>query len=232
MQTHKSLEGATETVNLSRESAGTFNYLCKTTEIMDSKFTPDLSRESCEFMAMFMIAQAQAIFVKIATKKKMSAGLVAKRAQGGAFLFEKALRALQSSKIFVTWMRNSGCCKLIEHSKCQQSFSMAKAQICQAKINAKEDEYGQESGRLRLALKWVKVANRRSLVQDGSRTVLKELVRRRTTTKSTFISVKSGRFACNSRESCLQRKRILTGGYTATRKSNKRLGTSNCDEGK
>merc|ERR1719285_1689820 len=128
---------------------------------MDSNFTQDLSRESCEFLSILMIAQAQATFFQMAAMKNMSSGLVAKLGQGAAFLFMKAYQTLNRAKNLSAWMRKSKY-DFSAHARYQELCFKSAAQFWQAQVELAADEYGKEIGRLRLANTWLKEAGKMS----------------------------------------------------------------------
>jgi len=161
LQTDESVQGLKDAVKFFRLSAGAFKHLSLSAEVMDSSFTQDLSRESCEFLSILMIAQAQATFFQMAASKNMSAGVIAKLGQGAAFLFKKAFQTLSRAKNLVAWMRKSKY-DFAAHARYQELCFNAAAQFWQAQVEQSADEYGKEIGRLRLASRWLVEAGKMS----------------------------------------------------------------------
>lgn len=161
LQTDESAQGLKDAVKYFRISAGTFTHLSQSSEVMDSSFTQDLSRESCEFLAILMIAQAQATYFQMAATRNMSAGLIAKLGQGAAFLFMKAFQTLSRANNLSAWMRKSKY-DFAAHARYQELCFKAAAQFWQAQVEQAADEYGNEIGRLRLASIWLAEAGKMS----------------------------------------------------------------------
>jgi len=161
LQTDDSAQGLKDAVKFFKAAAGAFTHLSQSSEVMDSNFTQDLSRESCEFLSILMIAQAQATFFQMAAMKNMSSGLVAKLGQGAAFLFMKAFQTLNRAKNLSAWMRKSKY-DFSAHARYQELCFKSAAQFWQAQVEQAADEYGKEIGRLRLAVSWLKEAGKMS----------------------------------------------------------------------
>jgi len=161
LQTDDSAQGLKDAVKFFKASAGAFTHLSQSSEVMDSNFTQDLSRESCDFLSILMIAQAQATFFQMAATKNMSAGLIAKLGQGAAFLFMKAFQTLNRAKNLSAWMRKSKY-DFAAHARYQELCFKSAAQFWQAQVEQSADEYGKEIGRLRLAAGWLAEAGKMS----------------------------------------------------------------------
>lgn len=155
-------DGLKKAMQLFTQSAGVFQYLLDTNELLRpavSSLNVDITADALAFNVQLLLAQAQAVFFEKAATTNSSPGLTAKLAAGASKLFKSAQGAAEKSPELTNWLKNSDY-QWNRHCSYQSLIFQAAAHFWHAKSLLATDEYGLEIAHLNRATDLLKEAGK------------------------------------------------------------------------